>query len=486
MIHFNVLTEPWIPVVDFDGNQKELGILDTLKQAHEIKEISDTVITNEYGIFRFLCTFLMDAYQPKDSDDLMNLYDAGSFDMQKIQNYIEQCKKEGVSFDLFDRESPFLQAKYKEEFDKKLTSVASLNIAVPSGNNHIHFDHRLENQQSMTYAEAARSLCAVNLFCTAAAQGYPSTINGAPPIYFILEDKNLFGSLAGSMVSKRETENFSYNDPPVFWRSKQEVIPKTQEASTSVLYGMSYPCRRVLLNAEKDGTVKSVYYCQGKNFIAYDSWNDPHVSYSRSEKGRSTLKSSMVKEPWRNITTIITSESTAPIFVQRAIREKLFSQVVVKAYCVATEKASYFDMHKSTLKMPCSIAENETKRNRIQEIIEEVEYMAGELGKRLEQCYGLKGKKGSIHRDIQGVKTEFMHQCKNYVLQDVIATMDKALDHEAAICKEKHLKELKKKCIQSYDNATEKFLITGRQLMDNQKIRTSFIYSLYADRKEEK
>lgn len=79
-----------------------------------------------------------------------------------------------------------------------------------------------------------------------------------------------------------------------------------------------------------------------------------------------------------------------------------------------------------------------------------------------------------------------MHQCKNYVLQDVIDTMDKALDHEAAICKEKHLKELKKKCIQSYDNATEKFLITGRQLMDNQKIRTSFIYSLYADRKEEK
>ena len=204
MSHYNVLEEPWIPVIDLDGKRKMLGIMDTLAQAHQIKEISDTIPSYEYGVFRFLCAFLMDVYRPEEWGSIQDLYDRKSFDMGTIQDYIECCKKEGVSFDLFDKKRPFLQTAYNEEYDKNLVSVAALNIAMPSGNNHIHFEHRKEQEQSMTYEEAARGLCALNLFCTAGAQGYPSTINGAPPIYFVYEGANLFESLVYSMVAVEE------------------------------------------------------------------------------------------------------------------------------------------------------------------------------------------------------------------------------------------------------------------------------------------
>lgn len=482
MAHFDVLTEPWIPVIDLDGNRKELGILETLKQASELKEISDTIITNEYGVFRFLCAFLMDAYQPNDWRDLADLYDNKSFDIQIIQNYINECKKEGVSFDLFDKENPFLQTKYNNVYDKKLSSIAALNIALPSGNNHIHFNHDREEKQSMSFAEAARSLCALNLFCTAAAQGYPSTINGAPPIYFILDDKNLFGSLVYSMVAVGENKNTPYNKPPVLWRNKEEIIPKTQKAATSVLEGMIYPCRRVILQPEADGTVKNIYLCQGKNFTAYDSWRDPHVSYLKTEKGRISLKPNIEKEPWRNITTIITEEETAPIFMKKIIREKLMDIPAVKAYSVVTDQASYLDMQKNQMCMPLVIAKNETKRDRIQEIIQEVEYMSYELGKCLNNCY----KKSGTHENVHSIQAGFLQQCKDYVLQDVLEKMASIPEQEASKYKENCLKELRQKCIRCFDQSTETFLFTGMELVGKQKIRTILLRKLYAKKKEKK
>ena len=52
----------------------------------------------------------MDALRPEDGEeDIGGLLEAEQFDMEAIQDYLTQCRKEGVSFDLFDVERPFLQ-----------------------------------------------------------------------------------------------------------------------------------------------------------------------------------------------------------------------------------------------------------------------------------------------------------------------------------------------------------------------------------------
>ncbi len=489
MSHYNVLEEPWIPVIDLDGKRKMLGIMDTLAQAHQIKEISDTIPSYEYGVFRFLCAFLMDVYRPEEWGSIQDLYDRKSFDMGTIQDYIECCKKEGVSFDLFDKKRPFLQTAYNEEYDKNLVSVAALNIAMPSGNNHIHFEHRKEQEQSMTYEEAARGLCALNLFCTAGAQGYPSTINGAPPIYFVYEGANLFESLVYSMVAVEEGGEISYDVPPVIWRNLSDVIPKQTETSISVLYGMLYPCRRVLLYPEEDGTVKKIYLCQGKNFVAYDSWKDPHVSYLYSDKGRSSLKPTMEKEPWRNITTIFSDDVTAPVFIHRVLNENLVDEVFVTAYSIVTNQASYLDMQKSHLKMPRSIAMNETKRDRVQEIIKAVEEMNHALGKSINGCFIAvqQDKSNKVnHRIVSDVQSKFLQQCRDYILQEVFNEMAIVLEKDASACTDKFLDKLGKDCISLFDMVADSFFSSSRELRERQKMRGLLNYRISQARKEEK
>lgn len=489
MCHFNVLEEPWIPVVDQNGKRKVFGILDILAQAHQIKEIADTIPSCEYGVFRFLCTFLMDAFRPKTWEQLLDLYDEKSINMKTIRDYIEQCQEEGVSFDLFDKKRPFLQTAYREEYDKNLVSVAALNIAMPSGNNHIHFEHRKEQEQSMTYAEAARGLCALNLFCTAAAQGYPSTVNGAPPIYFIYEGANLFESLIYSMFAAEEGGEISYDVPPVLWRNQEEVIPKQTEAVTSVLYGMLYPCRRILLYPEEDGTVKKMYLCQGKNYVAYDSWRDPHVSYLLSEKGRSSLKPTVEKEPWRNIVTILSNSNTAPTFVKRILWNDLADEVSVTAYGVVTNQASYLDMQKNHLKMPRSIAVNETKRDRLQEIIQAVEEMSSALGKSVNGCFTASQQDRSnkvLHRAVSETQANFLQQCRDYILQEVFHELSVIPEKDASACTYVYLEKLGRACISHFDLAAKAFFSSSRELKERQKMRNWLVFQVFKAGKGEK
>lgn len=110
---FDVLDQGWIPVIHRDGSRKLLGIRQTIEQAHELIEISDQSPLIEYSLYRFLGVFLMDALRPEEEEDIEQLLDAGKFDRERIEAYITLCMSEGVSFDLFDPERPFLQRDRK-------------------------------------------------------------------------------------------------------------------------------------------------------------------------------------------------------------------------------------------------------------------------------------------------------------------------------------------------------------------------------------
>lgn len=105
---FQILTQPWIPVKELDGSMKELSLLETLERAHLLSEIQDPSPMVEYSVYRFLIVFLMDMLRPEDEEVLEELLDEGQFDWDTIQRYVRQCEQEGVSFDLFDSERPFL------------------------------------------------------------------------------------------------------------------------------------------------------------------------------------------------------------------------------------------------------------------------------------------------------------------------------------------------------------------------------------------
>ena len=46
---FDILTQPWIPVIDKNGVAQEIGLLEALEQAHTYQSIRDTSPMVEYS-----------------------------------------------------------------------------------------------------------------------------------------------------------------------------------------------------------------------------------------------------------------------------------------------------------------------------------------------------------------------------------------------------------------------------------------------------
>ena len=210
---FDILTQPWIPVVDKNGIAQEIGLLEALEQAHAYQSVRDTSPMTEYSVYRFLIVFLMDMLRPEDDDALDGLLAEGHFDPDMIQEYITACEQEGVRFDLFDPERPFLQTTYRKDWDREPKSVTVLDYSIPNGSNHIHFDHKCV-KEAYTPGKAFRMLLTAQIFCTKQGRGYAPGVNGIPPWFVLIQGDSLFETLVYNMISSDRTKG-KFDDPPV-------------------------------------------------------------------------------------------------------------------------------------------------------------------------------------------------------------------------------------------------------------------------------
>lgn len=377
---FNVLEEPWIPVLDLQKRLHYVGVREVLIHGHKYLEISDPMPHIEYGLHRFLCALLMDILRPQDRQDLKEMLKSGRFDAEKLESYFAACQKEGVTFDLFDEKRPFLQTPYEAEWDKVKKPASNLDITIPNGNNHVHFDHRNNQDITFTYAQAARLLPALQIFCTAALQGYPSGVNGAPPYYTLVKGKNLFETLVYSFIPLEDIFQMPFDNPPVFWRCSDKVEAKTEVMQTSWLYGMLFPARRILLipDAERE-CVAQIYLSQGLNYSG-GNWSDPHVTYRINKNGKFPWRPNHTKAIWRNLCDLVgATENCAPkILVQS---QYLCSDPLldVLLYGVQTDQANYITMQRYDLQIAKALFSYPERVVLLQQCINYAEKLASAL-----------------------------------------------------------------------------------------------------------
>ncbi len=354
LYHFDLLQEPWIPVVDLKGRRLELGLLQTLYRAHELREISDASAMVEYGLYRLLNVFLMDALRPEELEDLEELLNAGRFDRKILDAYIALCHSEGASFDLFDEKRPFLQVPYLEDYDKrKRRSVSKLDIEMPSGNNHVHFEH-LAQPLELGYGHAARLLVIRNLISTCGMEG-PSSINASPPYFAVFRGRTLFETLIHLLIPVSDIQVFA--DPPVFWRCDQVVVPKKKVLQTSWLYGMLFPARRIHLIPNGKG-VQEMYFGPGMDFCLLDNWTDPHVTYRVGKEGRFPWRPNGTRAVWRNLNDLVDIQGKrAPKIaeVYQMLQDSQDIPAQVMLYGVQTNQASYLDVYRHDLQLPLGL-----------------------------------------------------------------------------------------------------------------------------------
>lgn len=382
---FNVLDQAWIPVISLEGKEETLGIRETILRAHELREITSASPLEEYSLYRFLGLFLMDMLRPESETDIEDFLEEGRFDEDDLKSYIALCRAEGVSFDLFDEERPFLQSKYDRMTDGEPKPVAILDFSRACGNNHTHFDHNAYAKESISPSKAARLLPTYFTFLTMGGRGYGYSINQQPPYYGIVKGDNLFETLTFSLLST-DSIGIPFDNPPVLWRRKTPVACQGEVGRTSWLGGMLFPARRITLIPEQDSSVKTVYFSPGEKILNPDMWRDPYVSYQMSKDGPYPMRPSVDRAIWRNLCDIINipGRQASLLFAQYcSIHMKDTAEIIL--YGVETNQASYLGMYRHSLRFPLKLTGNENTVSLLQLCIRSSELLAAALRKSLSQ-----------------------------------------------------------------------------------------------------
>lgn len=280
---FNVLYEPWMGVIDMDGNETLVGLRDYLVNAHLYKCSAEN---KQFAVLRRLQqrlaeTFVMDIFGI-NIDAETALINAGHFDADEIDAYIRNCENSGVSFDLFDENRQFMQTD-KKTFEKifkskKSVSVATINPRMGSGNNKVFFNnvstknyikntaaedcrdsyydsvynkkYTVENAEVVSFAEYMNLLLIAHCIAGQGGAGYRSGLMcvGVPPIlYHIDSDKNqtLFHSILMNIAF--DSKHNVKNDAPLWrWatyeRGKENLNScKTDTVNVPKMEGMFFP-----------------------------------------------------------------------------------------------------------------------------------------------------------------------------------------------------------------------------------------------------
>lgn len=356
---YNILEREWIPVIDMAGNAQRIGLKDLLLHAHELKEVSSANPLTEFSIYRFLSVFVMDMLRPETAGDIEDILEAGSFDEEELDAYLGVCEKEGVSFDLFDEKKPFMQASFNPDIDKNVRTANYLDIVSPRGNNALHVNHCAEGELAIPFEDVLPAILSTQIFATAGIQGFPSSINGAPPYFAVIKGDSLFQTICYMIVPIEEID-IPFDEPKVFWREKQEIVPKQIVTTTSWLYGMLFPARRITVIPDwETETVKSVYYSQGLNFTLPDNWTDPEVTYRMGETGRFPWRPSHEKAVWRNIYDLIDiQDRMAPEILRIYIENNLGKYADISLYGVETNQASYLQLMYHDMRIPAAVIQD--------------------------------------------------------------------------------------------------------------------------------
>lgn len=154
---FNLVTEPWIQVLDQDGNPKEVSLLDVFENAADYQRLAGDMASQDLVILRLLVAILTTVYSRVDIDgeayewltldekmhlkeadeedydrnDLINtwhlLYKNGEFS----ESVIQYLKENSSKFD-FLGDDPFYQVN-KEVYDQEVPANKKINLKKPKG-----------------------------------------------------------------------------------------------------------------------------------------------------------------------------------------------------------------------------------------------------------------------------------------------------------------------------------------------------------------
>ncbi|GAA3868746.1 type I-E CRISPR-associated protein Cse1/CasA [Saccharothrix violaceirubra] len=258
-VSFDLLTEPWIPVLDLDGDTREVGLVELVLESHRLLRIVGETPPMTAALYRVVLAFLHRACAVADESAWRGLWEADSFHSDPLADYLA---KFGDRFDLFDPHRPFLQCPALARIAPATPAKLIPHRAV--GNNVTLFDHTTADDVTVfDPAQAARLLVTTQAFDPGGTKTPYQQVKASTQA-----PGNLLGVVLVEGRTLRETLLFNallydpelelprkttVEDAPA-WEADDPPVPVPQDRPargwTDLL---TWPSRRVLLSHEPGG-----------------------------------------------------------------------------------------------------------------------------------------------------------------------------------------------------------------------------------------
>ncbi len=342
---FNLLDQPWLPIIRNDGTSGKVGIREAFSQAGKIRQIAASNPMDRIAILRFLLALLYWCKgSPPDSDDApaADGFPSGWF---ARLNTNEEC------FNLLGDGTRFLQ----DRSAKRRRATTDLIQEVPTGNNFWHFRHSTDELEGLCPACCALGLLRLPLFSVSGLPDLKAGINGTPPVYLAPWGTSLFETLKANWVPCANLGEPSWSDPAIRPTRGQEV---------PLLTGLTLLSRRVWLHAPapppgpcigcgaKESALIRICEFESAGEQKNDLWNDPHVLYISEEPRKAARASDLTRlgrffmdRPWPDLFADI-------IETGKFVHSKNAACILVVGF--ATDKAKNIDVWERTVCMPSS------------------------------------------------------------------------------------------------------------------------------------
>ena len=286
---FNVYTDPWIPTV---GRERHAyGIRDTLRHAGEIRMLDTASPLERFAIVRLLLAFIHWRSPFANEDEWMRAWEK----RQLPASALEDPPRELVErFDLIDRDVRFFQDTTMAT--KKPLSVNNLFADLSAGTNINHLDHTYDDRTAICPACATKALVTLPVFCTQGGAGKSPSLNGAPPVYCIVEGGDLAETLLLNLPVHGLLDDWPADanaDCPTWMGQNANSDP------IGFLEGLTWQPRKVhlrplpskentcsLCGADSDALIAEAVFVAGRAYSETEgrTWRDPHVMLSGEEE----------------------------------------------------------------------------------------------------------------------------------------------------------------------------------------------------------
>lgn len=269
---FNLLDEPWIPVIwrerpksvlpeqsnhgptrkrkHLDAHRSEIGVLDVIENAQQIRALADSTPIVNLALLRFLVAVLH-AADVTTNDEVENWE-------SKLDRYCEAWRER---FWLYHAKWPFMQDATKRS-KKPDKSIATLSHFLAQDTNIAHFAHCRDGVSGLTLTECAHALLLQTIAPTNSGRGFKAGINGTPPVYLVPEVDTLSASLRLHLPAAARMSG----DAPC-WEDRVN-----HGSNVGYLEGLTWQPRAMFLeSADSQGVVRRLVYDQGKSADAVGS-----------------------------------------------------------------------------------------------------------------------------------------------------------------------------------------------------------------------